>query len=168
MPTPFNPGQVLGRGDLTLLLENVDGNPTNAAEITYAIYFVDPIPVPTEVLIGPPERIPVNPAVGEYFAALQVPALATAGTYRIRWRFREFPGYPLVEIVQEFEVLSVTATATENPLGLSSQEQGLVRSLRILLRDWCVDGDEFVWVEFYGERTRLSLKDLFEVLYGKR
>jgi hypothetical protein len=136
MAVAFTPGQITGRGDLDIFLTNIDGVPSNAAEITYAIYYVDPVfpdPGEVEVLIGPDNRIPENPAVGEYYAPLMVPSSASPGDYRIRWTFREFTTSQLQQVVQEFAVVA-EGSVTSAPV-YSSCEQGLINSLRILLRD---------------------------------
>ena len=85
MSVVFKRGQTLSRGDLDIFLTNSSGNVANAAEITYAIYFVDNM---VDVLIGDPARIPENPAVGEYYASLRIPATASFGTYRIKWSLK--------------------------------------------------------------------------------
>lgn len=132
MAVAFSPGQELGRGDLDIFLTNAAGNPTNAAEITYALYYVDPGPPEAEVLVGSAARTPVNPAVGEYYAALMVPPAATIGTYRIRWTFREFVASPQQQVVQEFAVVASSALAASV---YSAAEQDMIDTLRLLLRD---------------------------------
>lgn len=132
MAVAFSPGQTLGRGDLDIFLTNAQGNPVNAAEISYAIYYVDPGPPESEVLIGTADRVPINPAVGEYFASLMVPPAATAGTYRIRWTFREFLTTPQQQVVQEFAV--VASSALIAPV-YSAEKQDMINCLRLLLRD---------------------------------
>jgi len=104
MAVAFKPGQIIGRGDLQLFLQNCHGFQTNAYEISYALYFVSGPPL-TENLIGDPARIPVNPAVGEYYASLMVPSGFSLGTYRIRWTFRENLNSPFQQAVQEFAVV---------------------------------------------------------------
>jgi hypothetical protein len=132
MAVAFSPGQTIGRGDLDIFLQNQAGNPSNAAYIVYSLYYVDPGPPEVEVLIGAANRQPVNPQVGEYYAALMVPPGAVAGTYRIRWDFREFVNTPLTQVVQEFAV--VTVAALVGP-GYTAEEADMINSLRILLRD---------------------------------
>ncbi len=140
MSVVFTPGQELGRTDLNIMLQgSSNSNPTNAAEISYAIYYVDTSTVSSgvEVLIGSDTRIPVNPSVGEYYAALLIPPSASIGDYLIRWTFRELPGLPQQQVVQEFGVVdpnavSVTPTGGQ---GLTNAEQQMVISLRRLLRD---------------------------------
>lgn len=132
MGVAFAPGALLGRGDLDIFLTNSAGNVANAAEITYAIYWVDPGPPEVEVLIGSAVRVPVNPAVGEYYASLQIPASANLGDYRIRWTFRELAASPQQQVVQEFAVVSATVAVSTT---YSSGETAMIASLRLLLRD---------------------------------
>lgn len=133
MAVAFTPGQITARGDLDIFLTNSQGNPSNAADITYAIYWVDPGPPEVEVLIGSASRVPVNPSVGEYYASLMVPSSATVGEYRIRWTFRELSTSPEQQVVQEFAVVDTGAITTTSTY--SSSEQAMISSLRILLRD---------------------------------
>lgn len=131
MSVVFTQGQTLGRGDLDIFLSNSAGNPANAYSITYAIYYVDPT-TSDEVLIGSDTRTPVNPAVGEYYASLMVPASAVPGEYRIRWTFQDLSSSPQQTVVQEFGVVAEGTTTTS---GLSSCQEELVRRLRVMLRD---------------------------------
>lgn len=130
MAVAFQPGMVLSRGDLEIYTTNSGGYASNCYEITYGIYYVDPSS--TEVLIGDSARTPVNPTVGEYYASIMIPPSATVGTYRIRWTFREFAGAPQAQVVMEFAVVS-TSTVISSPY--NAQEQAMIQSLRILLRD---------------------------------
>jgi len=129
MGTSFLRGQQLGRNDLNIFLTNASGHPTNAAEITYAIY---DFTTGMEVLVGPQRRIPANPAVGEYFASVIIPLDANIGSYRIRWTMRELVGGPLQTVLQEFDLRD---RETKNPTIYTSAETDLMRRLRILLRD---------------------------------
>jgi len=133
MSIVFTQGQVLGRGDLDVFLTNTQGNPSNAASIAYGLYYVDPASC-NEVLIGDSSRVPVNPAVGEYYAALQVPGGAAPGTYRIRWLFKELTSSPETGAVQEFGIVSST-TQTSTSGTLSGCVGDLVRKMRVLTRD---------------------------------
>lgn len=131
MSVVFTQGQTLGRGDLDIFLSNSAGNAANAYSISYAIYYVDPT-TSVEVLIGPSDRTPVNPAVGEYYASLMVPASAVVGEYRIRWTFRDLSSSPEQTVVQEFGVVAEGTTTTS---GTSACQAELVRRLRVMLRD---------------------------------
>ena len=128
----YYPGYTFTRGDLNIFLVDGSGNPANPAEITYALYFVDPGPPEVEVLIGDPARIPVNPTVGEFYAALMIPPSATLGTYRIRWSFRQLVSSPVQQVVQQFLVV---AQGTISSHHYSTDEQAMITSLRKLLRD---------------------------------
>jgi len=130
MAVSFYRGQQLGRGDLTIYLANANGTPSDAAEITYALY---DFTTGQEVMVGGPRRVPMNPAVGEYYASVIIPLDANLGSYRIRWTFRELVGGPLQQALQEFEVADKQGTAVI-PV-LSSCQTDLVRRLRILVRD---------------------------------
>lgn len=133
----FTQGQVLSRGDLDIFLQNSSGNPSNAAEITFSIYWVDPGPPEVEVLIPPQDRTPANPSVGEYYAALMVPSGATPGTYRIRWTFRESVSCPMQQVVQEWGVCAPGSVVS--PTVYSACEEELIWSLRMALRDQAPD-----------------------------
>lgn len=132
MPDVFSQGKVLGRGDLDIFLVNSNGNPANAHEITFAIYYVDPV-TSQEVLIGTEKRPPQNPVVGEYYAYLKIPDSANIGNYRIRWTFREIAGQPQQQVVQEWSVVAPGAVTITNKY--STQEMDMINRLRILLRD---------------------------------
>lgn len=132
MAVAFNKGDILGRGDLDIFLTNSGGNPSNASEIFYAIYYVDPITT-QEILIGSASRTPVNPQVGEYYASMMIPQSAVVGSYRVRWSFKELLSSPLQQVVQEFAVIGDTS-ATASSL-YSESERAMIDKLRLLLRD---------------------------------
>lgn len=119
----------MGREDLNIFLENSNNTPTNAAEITYALY---DFTTGMEVLLGSPVRVPSNPSVGEYYASVVVPLDANLGSYRVRWTFRETVGGPIQQVVQEFDVID---KATLQTMLYTDVESDLIRRLRILLRD---------------------------------
>jgi len=129
MSTSFKPGEEVGRGDLDIFFES-GGTPTNVYTITYAIFFIDPI-TSAEVLIGPAARTPVNPAIGEYYAALLVPGSAVPGSYRIRWTFVEFNGAPTQTVVQDFTVIDPDIRV----VSYTPSQQSMIDKLRLLLRD---------------------------------
>lgn len=160
MSVAFSPGAVTVRGDLDIFLTNSQGNPANAAEITYAIYYVDPGPPEAEVLIGDAARTPINPAVGEYYASLTIPANATIGNYRIRWTFKEFVSSPAQMVVQEFAVVATSVLVTP---GYTATETDLIKRVRTLLRDQCVAGEEEVELDVAGERMVVRMDELWEI-----
>lgn len=129
MGVAFFKGQQLGADDLNIYLENNSGVPTNAAEISYALFDVT---TGAEVLLGVPRRSPANPAVGAYYASVIIPLDANIGLYRVKWTFREMIGGPIHQAVQEFEVID---KATLDVALYTDCEADMIRRLRILLRD---------------------------------
>ena len=128
----FRRNQQLGRtSGLSVFLKSKDGSPRNAAQIYYDIY---DFTTGVEVLLPPSNRVPLNPSVGEYFADFIVPIDANIGSYRIRWKVREFLNSPQVNILQEFAVVSDLNQIVSLP-GSSINQQDMVKSLRVLLRD---------------------------------
>jgi hypothetical protein len=130
MGTAFYRGQQLGRGDLSIYFTNASGTPSDAAEITYAVF---DFTTGQEVLVGPNRRQPVSAAVGEYYASIIVPLDANLGRYRVRWTFRELLGGPIQQVVQEFEVIDKGTTQVITTY--STCVLDLVGRLRTLLRD---------------------------------
>ena len=162
MAVAFYPGQEVVRGDLDIFLTDAQGTPVNAEEITYALYYVDPGPPEAEVLIGSVGREPVNPAVGEYYAALMIPATAVVGTYRIRWTLREQVGTPYIQVVQEFAVVVSTALVASP---YTTLEQEMIHVLRVMIRDNCIGGEETVELDVDGTLMIVRLDDLWEALH---
>ena len=128
----FRRNQQLGRANgLSVFLKDKGGSPKNAAQIFYDIY---DFTTGVEVLLPPSNRVPQNPAIGEYFADFIVPIDANLGDYRIRWKVREFLNSPQVNILQEFAVVADPIQSMNVP-GISNYQTDLIASLRVLLRD---------------------------------
>lgn len=132
MSVAFKQGQTIGRGDLDIFLTNSNGNVANAYSISFALYYVDP-DTQAEILIGGSKREPINPTVGEYYAALAIPISSTIGEYRIRWTFKEYASTPEQQVVQEFAVVSETVLTSASQF--TELEAQMIYKLRILLRD---------------------------------
>lgn len=134
----YEVGDELGRTDLSIFLVNELGVPTAAAEISYALYYVDKTggEPGIEVLVGNPARQPANPSVGEYYASIQVPPGAQVGDYRIRWTFRRATDTENQTVVQEFGVVSTQGNSQgiRQPI-LSQCERDLVDKFRVMVRD---------------------------------
>lgn len=160
MSVIFYRGQQLGREDLHIYFSGANGTPKNAAEITYALY---DFTTGQEVLLGPPNRVPQNPAVGEYFASIVVPLDANLGNYRIRWTFKEYIGAPQQQVVQEF---AIQDRANPSPLTTTytTAETDLIRRLRILTRDNCIGEEEEVELDVDGEKMVVSFRDLYDAI----
>jgi len=105
MASKFHPGIEIQRADIRVFFTYDCGSRRNVCEITYALYYVDPGPPEAEVLIGSPQRTPVNPEVGEYHPALFLPLSAAVGWYRLRWVFRKSPESLPEQIVMQFQVV---------------------------------------------------------------
>jgi hypothetical protein len=127
----FKRRQELRRGDLSLFLKTKSGAMRNAAEIFYNLF---DFTTGVEVLLPPPDRVPLNPSVGEYFADFVIPLDANLGRYRIRWFFKEKIGSQQVQILQEFDVVDNPTQIVTIP-GITAVEFDLIRSVRIMLRD---------------------------------
>jgi len=133
MSVAYFRGQQLGTNDLHLCLENTAGHPTNAAEISYALYDVT---TGSEALLGVPRREPSNDSVGHYFASVIIPLDANIGCYRIRWTFRELVGGPIHQVVQEFNVIDKATDSASSALSCFTPcETNMIARLRIMLRD---------------------------------
>lgn len=131
MGVVFTVGTVLGRNDLKIFLRNSSGVSVNAYSITFGIYYVDP-DTEEEVAVGSESKAPINPAVGEYYAAIIIPSSAVPGDYRIRWTLKELSTSPEQMVMQEFGVVAEGVVTGSN---YSSCEQSLIKSVRTLTRD---------------------------------
>jgi len=128
----FKRSQQLGRaGGLSIFLKGQDGSPKNAAQVFFDLY---DFTTGVEVLLPPANQTPVNPTIGEYYAAITIPIDANLGNYRIRWKVKEFLNSPTVNILQEFAVVA-DPVLMNSPAGISNVQADLVSSLRVLLRD---------------------------------
>lgn len=134
MSYEFTPGTELQRGDITLYLQDSCNVPMNAFQVTYGLFYVDPGPPQQEIPIGGPTKLartPANPAIGEYFAALHIPADARLGEYRVRWSVLDAQGGNPTEVVMSFCVVSLAI----NPVLYSNIEKQCIWDLRRHLRD---------------------------------
>ena len=129
MAVAYHRGHTLTDSDLKILIRNGSGVLVDPYYIRYALYDVT---TGLEVLIGPPDRIPATSGSGQYYADSTIPLDANIGDWVIRWNFRETPTSPMVEAVQEFNIVG-----DEIAVSVTGSDNGdlLVRRLRILLRD---------------------------------
>lgn len=125
----FPRGALLEREDLSINLVDDQGRPVDAHEITFAIYDAT---TDVEVLVGPSERIPAHPEIGEYYAPIQIPRNANIGSYRLRWNFRRAAGDDQVTVLQEFEVVRPETFRQQQ---YSDVLLDMIRRLRNRLRD---------------------------------
>lgn len=129
MSVAFQPGQTLGYDDLKICIRDNNGDLVDPYYIRYSIYDKT---TGVEVLIGSQNRVPATGGTGIYYADFTVPLDANIGDWLIRWNFRETVGSPLIEAVQQFNVVSRETTVSVTG---SDAADLLVRRLRIILRD---------------------------------
>ena len=129
MGVAYKRGQTLAENDLKIVIRDPMGVPMDPYTITYSLFDNT---TGLQVLIGDQDRIPATTGVGQYYVNATIPLDANIGDWLVRWNFRETPTSPLIEVVQEFNVVGedVTVSITGNDF-----EDGLIRRLRIMLRD---------------------------------
>jgi hypothetical protein len=129
MSVAFKAGQGLGPDDLKIAVRDQAGNLVDPAVITYSIFDYT---TGVEVLIGDPNIVPQSQGVGLFYADTMIPLDANIGEWVVRWNMRETVDAPIVQVVQRFQVVSVEVNTeiTED-----TNEQVMVKRLRILLRD---------------------------------
>jgi hypothetical protein len=139
MSVAFFPGQVLGETDLKIDIRDSSGILKDPSIITYSIFDST---TGLDVLMGGQDQVPQKNGVGQYWVNFQIPLDANIGDWLVRWNFRENPGSPIIQVVQEFAVVAkqncvvhpgaAYATPTQQ---VPAREATLLRRLRILLRD---------------------------------
>ena len=125
----YYPGQTLTEKDLYIIIRNQMGNQSNAFSINYeVIQRISGL----EILISPPDLIPIQLGIGHYFANYQIPSDSIPGDYYIRWKFKETPTSDLNFATQEFAVID-GSIIVKSPY--HSNTEVLIRKLRYILRD---------------------------------
>lgn len=160
MTAQYPRGKIMGSEDLALALVDGNDNPTDAYEISYAIYQVTSF---GEVPVGTTVRKPVHPELGMYYASFQIPENADLGKYRIRWTFQQSTTSPQNTVMEEFRIVEPETYQTSlwTPI-----QADMIRRLRILLRDNCIGEEEIVEVDVGdGELMEVTMKELWEVLH---
>lgn len=129
MSVAFKKGQTLTESDLKIIIRDQSGNPTDPYTITYSLFDNT---TGIQVLIGDADRIPATTGVGQYHVNATIPLDSNIGDWIVRWNFRETPTSPLIEVVQEFNVVGedIRVSIAETPV-----EERLIKRLRIMLRD---------------------------------
>jgi len=129
MSVAFHGGQTLGQDDLKISVRDSLGNLIDPSSITFSLF---DITTGVEVLIGSPDQIPSSTGVGQFYVCATIPLDANVGDWIVRWNFRETVASPIVQVVQEFNVVGEAVVTTITDV---TTEQLLVRRLRIVLRD---------------------------------
>lgn len=129
MSVAFQPGQTLTQNDLKIVIRDNVGTLVDPYYIRYSIFDYT---TGVEVLIGAPDQVPATTGVGQYYVSTTIPLDANIGDWIVRWNFRETAVSPLVQVVQEFNIV---AQDVQTDITSDSNEQLMVRRLRIMLRD---------------------------------
>lgn len=129
MAVAFFKGQTLTSDDLKISIRDVNGVLTDPYYIRYSLFDNT---TGVEVLIGDANRIPATSGTGQYYVDATIPLDANVGDWLVRWNFRELVSTPLVEVVQEFNVVKDTVQISVTG---SDTHDAFVRRLRIILRD---------------------------------
>jgi hypothetical protein len=129
MSVAYQPGQTLTKDDLKIVIRDTIGNLVDPYYIRYSLFDYT---TGVEVLIGAPDQIPATTGVGQYYVSATMPLDSNIGDWIVRWNFRETAGSPLVQVVQEFNIV---AKDVNTDITSVSSEQLMIRRLRIILRD---------------------------------
>ena len=129
MGVAYKPGQTLTDDDLKIAIRDSLGTLIDPFYIRYSLFDVT---TGVDVLIGAADRIPATAGVGLYYVDATIPLDANIGDWLVRWNFRETVAAPLVEVIQEFNV--VKECVEVSPTGSLVGDEFVYR-LRILLRD---------------------------------
>jgi len=136
MSVAFKPGQTLGDADLKIAVRDSTGVLMDPAYIRYSLFDYT---TGVEVLMGSADRIPATTGVGLYYVDATIPLDANIGDWIVRWNFRELNTSPMVQVVQEFNIVKV-CVQVESASGTGNDTiDALLRRLRIFLRDWNPD-----------------------------
>ena len=129
MAVAFFKGQTLTNADLKIVIRDASGTLVDPYYIRYSLFDYT---TGVEVLIGNPDRIPATTGTGQYYVDARIPLDANIGNWLIRWNFRETATSPLIEAVQEFNVVEDTVTVS---ITGSVDQDLLMKRLRIILGD---------------------------------
>jgi hypothetical protein len=164
MSVAFHPGQTLTVNDLKIVIRDTIGNMVDPYYIRYSLF---DFTTGVEVLIGAPDRIPATVGVGQYYVDATVPLDANIGDWIVRWNFKEQVGSPMVQVVQDFNVVKENVTLC---ITSDDHEAVLIRRLRILLRDnnpdrnYSVAGTEEVEVDAGGKKYIMLIENLWGII----
>lgn len=103
--------QILSKDDLKIFIQDKDGNYINPFSITYTIYRVlsdrfrnqecGEEPVKEAI-----DTMPLPFGIGKFFAAWNQAKDLGIGKYRIKWNIARYSDSPLVEEIEEFEIVN--------------------------------------------------------------
>jgi hypothetical protein len=135
MSVAFQKGQATGASDLKITIRDSMGNLADPYSISYSVFdFTSGV----EVLMGEPNQIPESTGVGEFYAHVTIPLDANIGDWVIRWSFMETVNSPILQAIQNFNVVD-SSTIVSASRGFQRPQlsflDSLIRRLRISLRD---------------------------------
>jgi hypothetical protein len=164
MSVAFHQGYQLTASDLKIIIRDISGVPEDPYYIRYSIFDYT---TGLEVLIGNPDQIPATSGTGQYYANSTIPLDANIGDWVIRWHFMETPTAPLIEVVQEFNVVS---SDIKTQIAQTTNQEVMMRRLRIILRDnnpdrnYSVSGDEKIDVKVGNKIYTTSMGALYNII----
>ena len=170
MSVTFFHGQQLQATDLKITIRNQSVVPVGVPVDPYYIrYSLFDYTTGIEVLIGNPDQIPATTGVGQYYVGLTIPLDANIGDWIVRWHFNETVFTPLIEVVQEFTVVTKDIKSS---IAQSTTQETLLRRLRIILRDnnpdrnYSVAGFEKIDVKIGNKMYETNMKELYDIIEG--
>lgn len=168
MSVAYQPGQTLTKDDLKIVIRDNTGTLVDPYYIRYSMFDYT---TGVEVLIGAPDQIPATTGVGQYYVSTTMPLDSNIGDWVVRWNFRETIGAPLVQVVQEFNIV---ATDVKTDITSIDSEQLLIRRLRIILRDnnpdrnYSVSGEEVISFRVEDKVYTMTIKEFWEIINDGR
>lgn len=104
-------GKVLTKDDLNIFIQDASGNYINPFYISYTIYTVlsnqfNPHDCGEEPILETINLTPLPFGIGKFFAAWNQAHDLEIGKYRIKWNVARFSDSPLVEEVEDFDVVN--------------------------------------------------------------
>lgn len=107
MSVIFQHLEELGPDDLNIVITDAFNVPINPSDITYTIKYFAP-GCPNGEVMPPANRTPQNPAIGTFWADLQIPQGWPYGLYQIVWRWRLSTSNPYLAQAQQFQVVQMS------------------------------------------------------------
>lgn len=129
-PGVFKWGHLFQRGDLPIYITDTAGNPLDPHKIEYTLlyqpkkHYEDRPAVPCHPIIaGPCHRVPVQAAMGEYYATGCAGECGQPGQWYAKWVIQEYFQGPLLEDQFGFEVFD-TAQYFPPGVGMMGRREG--------------------------------------------
>jgi len=103
-------GKVLTKGDLRIYIQDEEGQFMSPFSITYTIYRVlsDQFmnqECGEEPVLEAIDLLPLPFGIGKFFAAWDMASDLEIGKYRIKWHIARFSDSPILEVIEDFDVI---------------------------------------------------------------